>query len=345
MKNATRRKPHGFTLIELLVVVAVIALLIGVLLPALNGARRSAWQSQGAQLQRQLLLGVQSYGLSYDFDIPGINSSGRTAELADEQNDIQKLNNAADAPTQGWDWVSPSVDEDNLPNGRLSRLHYIFDSFRDPSMRESVIVQNAPEGPDAVADVEAQRGTFSGPSFLMPFSWQLAGKTQISGSEVLAWGQQPTDEGFVDLPDGWRPNTTKLGQEARKAALSDGFAGIRNNGQATLNAEVWDDPINPIVGNTDVSFFGAFISDTPIHEGSVIFGDPKGTGPVDLQRHQLCYRHGGRMNVGYFDGHVEVMSREETYDPRLWFPKGSVMGGNEVVEEALFIVPEDEKLD
>ncbi len=57
------RRRGGFTLIELLVVVAVIAVLIGIILPALSGARKSAWQVVGMSNMRQLAVGWHSYSI------------------------------------------------------------------------------------------------------------------------------------------------------------------------------------------------------------------------------------------------------------------------------------------
>lgn len=51
----------GYTLVELLVVVAVIAALIGLLLPALRGAREMARRTQCVSQMRQLILGATQY--------------------------------------------------------------------------------------------------------------------------------------------------------------------------------------------------------------------------------------------------------------------------------------------
>lgn len=61
---------HAFTLIELLVVISIIALLVGILLPALGAARKSAKRVQCSSRLRQLNFAMLTYAEDYGGDFP-----------------------------------------------------------------------------------------------------------------------------------------------------------------------------------------------------------------------------------------------------------------------------------
>jgi prepilin-type N-terminal cleavage/methylation domain-containing protein/prepilin-type processing-associated H-X9-DG protein len=108
-----RRRSSAFTLVELLVVIGIIALLISILLPALNRARQASQVTVCLSNMRQLAVAVAAYASSNKNTLPEAvmsNTTGRPGPLASSAPSGSPINYTSPAGT-GTILVMPSIGE------------------------------------------------------------------------------------------------------------------------------------------------------------------------------------------------------------------------------------------
>jgi len=141
MRRASR---HAFTLIELLVVIAIIAILIGLLLPAVQKVRSAAARTQCANNLKQIGIAVHNYASANEDCFPRYDGKNRRLSWTTLLLPYLEQDGVYRTVDQGQSWYVSAGACQNRVAGQVRMKGFVCPA--NPGSQRTILVQD-PENP------------------------------------------------------------------------------------------------------------------------------------------------------------------------------------------------------
>lgn len=286
---ASRRSRPGFTLIELLVVIAIIAVLVGLLLPAVQKVREAANRMKCSNNLKQISLGMHNFHDGYNAFPWGrskgaLDSISWAATLLPYIEQQGLWNRFTDPVINGTTYGMVTRPEAATSYPRFTTHNIIRTQFRDTgAMKAPVSIYNCPSRvPGRVSDTFTS-GTSSTEGICGDYGVNYgSGTSSADGNNGAFRWNVGNDMGMriADITDG-TSNTFFVGEKhVRRDGLGKwGVAGSNNDGNIYCS-QPWDvsgrkaGTAFPLALGPEDTYLGQFGS---WHSGVVLFGIADGS--------------------------------------------------------------------